>query len=47
MTLANAQDAINDNPWLDEATRVGRNKTLTDLANADIKNYQDEDNSAT
>lgn len=40
--LATAQGNINDNPWLDEASRVGRNNTVTTLANADIKNYQDE-----
>jgi len=40
--LAKAQNAINDNPWLDEASRTGRNRTVTTLANADIKNYQDE-----
>jgi hypothetical protein len=40
--LAKAQGAINDNPWLDEASRVGRNNTVTTLANADIKNYQTE-----
>ena len=39
--LATAQNNIDDNPWLDESDRVGRNKTVTDLANADIKNYQD------
>lgn len=42
--LATAQGNINDNPWLDEADRVGRNRTVTTLANADIKNYQDEYN---
>ena len=42
--LATATANINDNPWLDEADRVGRNKTLTDLANADIKNRQDQYN---
>jgi len=42
--LATAQGNIDDNPWLDEADRVGRQKTVTDLANADIKNYQDEYN---
>lgn len=40
--LADAQNKINDNPWLDEASRVGRNNTVTTLANADIKNYQTE-----
>jgi hypothetical protein len=42
--LATAQNKINDNPWLDEASRTGRNQTVTTLANADIKNYQDEYN---
>jgi hypothetical protein len=40
--LAGAQNKINDNPWLDESSRVGRNNTVTTLANADIKNYQTE-----
>jgi len=40
--LAKAQGDINDNPWLDESSRVGRNNTVTTLANADIKNYQTE-----
>ena len=40
--LATAQNKINDNPWLDEASRTGRNNTVTTLANADIKNYQTE-----
>ena len=40
--LAKAQGDINDNAWLDEASRVGRNNTVTTLANADIKNYQTE-----
>lgn len=40
--LASAQSEIDDNPWLDEADRVGRNKTVTDLANADIKNMQSD-----
>ncbi|HEY1757959.1 MAG TPA: hypothetical protein VGG72_21495 [Bryobacteraceae bacterium] len=39
--LATAQNQIDDNPWLDESDRVGRAKTVTDLANADIKNLQD------
>lgn len=42
--LATAQANIDDNPWLDEADRVGRQKTVTTLANADIKNLQDEYN---
>jgi hypothetical protein len=40
--LVTATGNINDNPWLDEADRVGRNKTLTDMATADINNYQTE-----
>jgi len=43
--LAQATANINDNPWLDEASRVGRNNTLQTLADADIKNWQDEYNS--
>jgi hypothetical protein len=34
----------NDNPWLDEADRVGRNKNLTTLATGDIKNLTDQYN---
>jgi hypothetical protein len=43
--LVTATGNINDNPWLDEADRVGRVKNVTDMATADIKNYQDEYNS--
>lgn len=42
--LADATGKVNDNPWLDEASRVGRVKNLQTLANADIKNLQDEYN---
>jgi hypothetical protein len=40
--LVTATGNINDNPWLDEADRVGRVKNVTDMATADIKNYQTE-----
>jgi hypothetical protein len=40
--LASATNNINNNPWLDEASRVGRVKNVTSLATADIKNYQTE-----
>jgi len=39
--LNTATGNINDNPWLDEASRVGQVKNLTSLATADIKNLQD------
>lgn len=39
--LAKAVGNINDNPWLDESSRVGRANTVQTLANADIKNAQD------
>ena len=42
--LNTATGKINDNPWLDEASRVGRVRNLTTLANADIKNLQAEYN---
>src|ERR1019366_9427378 len=42
--LATAQNKINDNPWLDEASRVGRNQTVQTLAQADISNLQSEYN---
>jgi hypothetical protein len=42
--LADAQNKINDNPWLDESSRVGRNQTVQTLAQADISNLQDEYN---
>ena len=42
--LAQASATVDDDPWLDEASRVGRQRTLTSLASADIKNYQDEYN---
>lgn len=42
--LNTATGRINDNPWLDEASRVGQIRNLTSLANADIKNYQSEYN---
>jgi hypothetical protein len=42
--LNKATDNVNDDPWLDEATRVGRVKTLSDMATADIKNSQDSYN---
>jgi hypothetical protein len=37
--LNTALGKINDNPWLDEASRVGRSKNLQLLANGDIKNW--------
>jgi hypothetical protein len=42
--LNTALGTINDNPWLDEANRVGRSKTLQTLANGDIKNLTDQYN---
>ncbi len=42
--LNTATGNINDNPWLDEASRVGRTRNLTTLAEGDIKNLQDEYN---
>src|ERR1019366_356887 len=42
--LATAQNKINDNPWLDEASRTGRNQTVQTLAQADISNLQNEYN---
>lgn len=40
--LTDALGKINDNPWLDEASRVGRGRIVQQLATADIKNYQTE-----
>jgi hypothetical protein len=40
--LNNATGNINDNPWLDESSRLGRVKNVTTLATGDIKNLQDE-----
>src|SRR3954469_23781496 len=42
--LNTALGTINDNPWLDEASRVGRSRTLQQLAQGDIKNWQGEYN---
>ena len=42
--LNTATGNINDNPWLDEADRVGRTRNLTTLAEGDIKNLTDEYN---
>jgi hypothetical protein len=42
--LNTALGKINDNPWLDEANRVGRSRNLQLLANGDIKNLQSEYN---
>lgn len=42
--LNTATGNINENPWLDEASRVGRSKRLQDLAQGDISNIQDEYN---
>lgn len=36
--LLKAVGAVNDNPWLTEASRVGRLRTLIELANGDIGN---------
>jgi hypothetical protein len=36
--LNEAIGKVSENPWLDEASRVGRVKRLTELANADISN---------
>jgi hypothetical protein len=33
---------INENPWLSEASRVGRSRILTDQMNADIGNYTNQ-----
>src|ERR1035441_117787 len=38
--LAAASGNINDNPWLDETSRVGQTRNLQTLANADIANWQ-------
>ena len=40
--LATATGKINENPWLDEASRLGKTRNLTDEANAEIKNLIDE-----
>lgn len=40
--LNSATGNINENPWLDEANRVGRVKRLQELANSDIGNLQGE-----
>jgi len=40
--LNTATGTINDNPWLDESSRVGRVRNLTTLANGDIKNWENE-----
>jgi hypothetical protein len=40
--LATATSSINENPWLHEASRVGRVRNLTNLANANIKNLQSD-----
>jgi hypothetical protein len=42
--LNDAIGKISDNPWLDEANRVGRTRNLQTLANGDIKNLTDEYN---
>jgi hypothetical protein len=42
--LNTALGKINDNPWLDEANRVGRSRNLQLLANGDIKNLTNEYN---
>lgn len=42
--LNTATGNINDNPWLTEASRVGRTRNLTQLAEGDIKNWQTEYN---
>ncbi len=39
--LNQALGVVNDNPWFDEAFRKGEAGRLQDLANADIKNYED------
>src|ERR1051325_2764822 len=39
--LLRATGVINDNPWLDEASRTGKVGRLNELANADIKNLND------
>jgi hypothetical protein len=42
--LNTALGKINDNPWLDEASRVGRSRSLQTLAQGDIKNLTAEYN---
>lgn len=43
--LNEAIGAVGENPWLSEASRVGRTKRLQELANADISNLTDQYNS--
>lgn len=38
--LATSTGSINENPWLHEASRVGRVRNLTNLAGTEIKNLQ-------
>lgn len=40
--LAKAEYAINDNPWLSEASRRGNVGRLQELANAEIANWEDD-----
>jgi len=40
--LNQAIGKVSENPWLDEASRIGRVKRLTELANADIANVTDQ-----
>lgn len=40
--LNTALGTLNENPWLSEASRVGRTGKITELANSDIQNYLDE-----
>jgi hypothetical protein len=42
--LNTALGTVNDDPWLDEADRVGRAKNLQTLAQGDIKNLTDQYN---
>ncbi len=42
--LNKALGVVNDNPWLDEASRTGRAKRLQELATGDIQNLLDEYN---
>ncbi len=42
--LNSALGKVNDNPWLDEASRVGRSRSLQTLAQGDIKNVTNQYN---
>lgn len=40
--LTDAQGVVNENPWLSEASRIGRTKRLNDQVQADIGNLVDQ-----